>query len=195
MLQTNSDTAVSVGGAMATATNAAMNGMISSKGIGNGPILIEKGIEKRRSVDMERLTIRDETGIAIACREGCMGGPACFDCERQVAERLADIEDALGDEYDLKHVHELAQAENDGRLVVLPCKVGDTVYVTYGEGYKLHVVDRVYITGNQEVQVRMRNPSTVLETLRLSASNFGKTVFLTRQEAEEAMREEDSSGK
>lgn len=90
---------------------------------------------------------------------------------------------------DLTHLQELSQAERDGRLVVTPCKVGDTVYVTYGEGYRLHIVDRIYIAGNQEVQVRMRNPCTMSETLRLNASNFGKTVFLTREEAEAELKE------
>lgn len=40
-------------------------------------------------------------------------------------ERLAAYEDT---EMEPERVAELAQAERDGRLVVLPCKVGDTVY-------------------------------------------------------------------
>lgn len=35
--------------------------------------------------------------------------------------------------HDIDHICELLQAEKDGRLVVLPCKVGDTVYTL---GYK-----------------------------------------------------------
>ena len=104
---------------------------------------------------------------------------------RQIITRLAAYEDAMT----LERTKELAQAEKDGRLVVLPCKVGDPVYVTYGEGYRLHVVDRIYVAGNQEVKVRMRNPCTMSETLRLDASNFGKTVFLTEEEAEKALTE------
>lgn len=43
-------------------------------------------------------------------------------------ERLAAIEDILGDNYELSRLRELAQADKDGRCVVLPCKVGDTIY-------------------------------------------------------------------
>ena len=34
--------------------------------------------------------------------------------------RLCDIEDILGDEYDLERLRELAQADREGRCVVLP---------------------------------------------------------------------------
>ena len=42
--------------------------------------------------------------------------------------RLAAIEDILGEEYDLDRLRELVQADREGRCVVLPCKVGETVY-------------------------------------------------------------------
>lgn len=91
----------------------------------------------------------------------------------------------------IDHLRELAQAEKDGRLAVLPCKVGDTVYVTYGEGYRACVVDCVYILANNRVQVRMRHSCT--ETLWLSDA-FGKTVFLTREEAEAALKKREEAG-
>lgn len=50
------------------------------------------------------------------------------DCVKELAERLASIEDILGDEYDLDHLRDLIQAEKDGRLVVLPWAVGETIY-------------------------------------------------------------------
>ena len=81
--------------------------------------------------------------------------------------------------------NELLKADRAGRLVVLPCKVGDTVYVSYGEGYRSCVVDRIHVLANNEVQIRMRH--FITETLWLSASDFGKTVFLTREEAEKAL--------
>lgn len=42
--------------------------------------------------------------------------------------RLALIEDILGDDYNIDRLRELAKADQDGRCVVLPVKVGDTVY-------------------------------------------------------------------
>ena len=40
-----------------------------------------------------------------------------------IADRLAAIEDILGDEYDLDILREMVQAKREGRCVVLPCKV------------------------------------------------------------------------
>ena len=39
---------------------------------------------------------------------------------RELYYRLSQIEDALGDEYDLDRLRELAQADREGRCVVLP---------------------------------------------------------------------------
>lgn len=49
----------------------------------------------------------------------------------QAVDRLADIEDILGDDYDLDRLRELVEADRDERCVVLPCKNGDKVwYIT-----------------------------------------------------------------
>lgn len=44
-------------------------------------------------------------------------------------DRLAAIEDILGDEYDLDRLRELAQADKEGRCVVLPFKPPRWVYM------------------------------------------------------------------
>ena len=38
----------------------------------------------------------------------------------QITKRLAIIEDILGDDYDLDRLRELAEADRDGRVVMLP---------------------------------------------------------------------------
>ena len=39
------------------------------------------------------------------------------------------VDDAFSDKPEFtEHIRELLRAEKDGRLVVLPCKVGDTIY-------------------------------------------------------------------
>ena len=45
------------------------------------------------------------------------------DCAQTIADRLAAIEDILGDDYDLDHLRELVEADQDGRCVVLPIKL------------------------------------------------------------------------
>ena len=91
---------------------------------------------------------------------------------------------ALGVEAD--RLRELAEADKDGRVVVLPCKRGDELW-TYGnfphgrEVYRFTVSD-----------VSTLNGRTVLNTLgfgTIRPEDIGKTVFLTREEAEKALQE------
>lgn len=44
-------------------------------------------------------------------------------------DRLATIEDILGDTYDLDRLRELVQSDRDGRCVVSPFKIGGQVWV------------------------------------------------------------------
>lgn len=86
---------------------------------------------------MERLTKRYGSGIVthkfgIACSVYCdncsVGSGNCEDAHNMV-ERLADIEDILGDTYDLDRLRELVEADRNGRCVVFPCRPSDvTVY-------------------------------------------------------------------
>lgn len=46
--------------------------------------------------------------------------------------RLDTIENILGDEYNLEYLKRLVQAEREGKCVVLPFKVGDTLYYIGG---------------------------------------------------------------
>jgi hypothetical protein len=73
-------------------------------------------------------------------------------------------------------------------VIVLPCKVGDTVWFeTYkrGEpiGLKPHKVGKIVVS--VQIERGYGEPHT-----ELPAWSFGKTVFLTREEAEAALRKE-----
>lgn len=75
---------------------------------------------------MERLTLREATGCVLPGFEnngvnGCYDIPDAEWLEESI-DRLAAIEDILGDEYDLDRLRELAQADKEGRCVVLPTK-------------------------------------------------------------------------
>lgn len=77
---------------------------------------------------MERLTAKclKGSGYYMACSKTCPYD--CMedcDCEEfdNFVDRLGDIEDILGDEYDLDRLHELMEADRDGRCVVLPIKL------------------------------------------------------------------------
>ena len=43
-----------------------------------------------------------------------------IDCVKELAERLAAIEDILGDDYDLDRLRELVEAEQEGRVRFVP---------------------------------------------------------------------------
>ena len=82
-------------------------------------------------------------------------------------------------------LRELAVADQEGRVVVLPCKRGDELWT-----YCNHPVKRVYSFTVSDVSTL--NGRTVLNTLGLGTirpEDIGKTVFLTREEAEKALAE------
>ncbi len=82
-------------------------------------------------------------------------------------------------------LRELAEADKDGHVVVLPCKQGDELWT-----YCNYPVKRVYSFTVSDVSTL--NGRTVLNTLGLgtiSPEDVGKTVFLTREEAEKALQE------
>ena len=85
-------------------------------------------------------------------------------------------------------LRELAEADKDGRLVVLPCKVGDTVWSSL-DGAKCArecKVDFVNI-GNVGTAFVLSAKNGLREQYGVTATAFGKTVFLTREEAEKAL--------
>lgn len=75
---------------------------------------------------MERLTKKSSTGkyrpipMSVSASD-IKPWIACVD-------RLAEIENILGDKYNLAELAELVKAKQEGRYVVLPCKPGDDLY-------------------------------------------------------------------
>lgn len=66
---------------------------------------------------MERLTVK--TGVYQNGKLEIIVGMKCGVEFKDIFDRLAAIEDILGDEYDVSHLRELAQADREGRCVVL----------------------------------------------------------------------------
>lgn len=150
---------------------------------------------------MDRLTKRDESGCLNHPWEfnGVNGSYDIWDedlLEKQI-ERLASYEDtglepeeiyevrfliaAQRDPQKLARLRELVLADQDGRLVVLPCNVGDHVWVNGREaivvwffGYKTERYLHTQFLDNAQY-------------IDIPFSEIGKTVFLTREEAEAAL--------
>ena len=65
-----------------------------------------------------------------------------------LVERIAAIEDILGDDYNLERLRELAEANREGRCIVPPCEIGDTVYhITTCKNFS-RVLDGTLYDGN-----------------------------------------------
>ena len=90
----------------------------------------------------------------------------------------AEAADILGDNYDLDRLRELVEADRDGRCVVLPCKIGTPVYRILWHCGCAALDDESY------KYVGFPVPFTFD-----MINQFGKSVFLTSEEAEEAMKE------
>lgn len=81
-------------------------------------------------------------------------------------------------------LRELAEADRDGRVIVLPAKKGDTLYAVTRFGVEKRVVKEIaapFFYNTYESSDRA--------ALSTAIRNFGKTVFLTREEAERALQE------
>ena len=168
---------------------------------------------------MERITFDGNFCGIAQCRE--MPCPYDGNCtQKQVWERLKAYEDTgltpeevlpkdKADEIALKlmrladleslcsytRLRELAEADKDGRLVVLPCKVGDTVYMIerifdIDNGVCDEICARKVIGyGGNNLNKLWLIGSGGICNVSIFVSEFGKTVFFTREEAARAMQE------
>ena len=88
---------------------------------------------------------------------------------------------------DINRLRKLAAADKEGRAVILPCKVGDTVYFrtydcngTVDLGIQPHKVTAI---------VRLAIVRGRYDFVGLSPRQYGVSWFLTREEAEAALKE------
>ena len=155
---------------------------------------------------MERLTFEGNFCDIAQCREiPCPYNGACS--QRKVWERLKAYEDTgltpelvqetaelavWVHENGLDKIKEWIKADNDGYLVVLPCKVGDTVWIT-GSVRRLYSEKvRTFFCGNPSYgRGRADNTVQMIRTTGcdIPIHEFGKTVFFAREEAEKALEE------
>ena len=98
--------------------------------------------------------------------------------------RLADLESLCS----YTRLRELAEADKDGRVVVLPCKVGQRVFalldtdkhISECEVKQIGLGNEIGFVGIEPIGVRGRKYG-------VSIKGFGKTVFLTSEEAKKAL--------
>ena len=137
---------------------------------------------------MQRLTERDEKGFAhliTRCADGCKYGSidTCnHECDKDFIEKLVEYEDL----------------EEHGLLLRLPCKAGSTVYLirsrytecskykeTWNDCYGCEDKDKC--DSHEEYYIHI-NHSVSDEWIVRYMNDFGKTVFLTKAEAEQKLK-------
>ena len=148
---------------------------------------------------MERLTFLNGDEIPCVRNDQCFEEQSEHYCGPAI-DRLAAYEDthmmppdvmhmrmdmailtALFDGIDVDRMREIVAAERDGCVVVLPCKVGDTVYFALlGRIIEKQVFSIVSFSNSTRIYC-----GGTSEYFR--PEDIGKTFFLTREEAEKAL--------
>lgn len=89
---------------------------------------------------------------------------------------------------DIERLKELARADRAGRLLALPCKVGQRVFALLDTDKHLSECEVKQIgLGNEIGFVGIEPIGARGREYGVSIKGFGKTVFLTREEAEKAL--------
>lgn len=161
---------------------------------------------------MERLTEKYYLGTDhyMKCSGSCNVDMDCIDCPSfdRLVERLAAYEDtglmpgeikSMQEEHfsglemaklhsALMELKKYQEADKDGRLVVLPCKPGDTVYSIFGAEVIEKTVGRVIINGYTSPRIWVDLDCSFLSSVTTRGDlGIGKDFFLTREEAEKAL--------
>lgn len=153
---------------------------------------------------MERLTFEGNFCAIAQCSE-VPGGSFCEDgacSQKKVWERLKAYEDTGLTPEDIKsaltatavinlaaqalgmkpgRLRELAEADRDGRVLILPCKVGDKVWF---ETYKNSARDCIGIQPHEvaRISVDIIVPGEIVDT-GIPVDQIGVSVFLSEAEA------------
>lgn len=189
---------------------------------------------------MERLTKYDTDGQAMMDCQKCeadwtgkhgkpMADCTALYCRNRLLDRLVKYEDTertpeeidmdheaaetlrqLCQNCDLDRLEKLAEADRDGWLVVLPCKVGDTVWAASGKIIKCEI-DEMYLCDSGGIEFLVSFNCDGADCKRCPFNNWtqdcsgecycdceygngsfkdsdiGKTIFLTSEEAKAAL--------
>lgn len=90
---------------------------------------------------------------------------------------------------------QLVKLIDKGRLVYLPCKIGDSVYSLLSPPHHKrgliyeYIVVFIGINDSKDINVKSVRGDWMYP---FNFSDIGKTVFLTREEAEKALKERES---
>jgi hypothetical protein len=146
------------------------------------------GKHSKPMVDCTALYCRNRIKARLAAYEDTGLTPErCAEFARADAEgRYIVMRDA--EQKGVARLRKLAEADRAGRLVVLPCKVGQRVFalldtdkhISECEVKQIGMGNKIGFIGLEPIGARGREYGVAL-------NGFGKTVFLTREEAEKVL--------
>ena len=125
----------------------------------------------RRQLAIDRLAAYEDTGL-----------------EPETISKIRDI--VLDISGNLDRLRELAQADREGRCVVLPCKKGDTVWRIVHDATP-------HITKDRCTNIKVENKEVWVNLIGdrvMGGWNFGKLLFLNEKEAEVALKAREQDG-
>ena len=168
-------------------------------------VVLDYGFEKKPLVQV--VAEKAKSMDCDATEQAVMYEGQCMECDCAVAlmnmlgiqaaelhARLSLIEDILGNVYDLDRLRELVKADRDGRCVVLPCKLHDKVFFVENGCVKETEVDSFHnwTSGRWKISVHTDRMFDHWKGYEIDFSGIGKTVFLTREEAEAKLKEREN---
>ena len=145
---------------------------------------------------MERLTEKREGGAwprkiwSSETIAECLDRLAAYEdtgLEPEEIEKAMDIvKSAVSafEDFGVDRLAELAQADRDGRCVVLPCQPGDRIWI---DGRKAIIEEFFGYKTERYFQAQFDDN---MQYIDVPFEEIGKTVFLTREEAKAALRRE-----
>lgn len=135
---------------------------------------------------MKRLTgRRDGRAYIVGCPDFALPKIAGLIIQ-QTVDRLAAIEEILGDEYDLDRLRKLKQADDEGRYGIPPVRLHQHIFRIFsGEIREETVCDATWEPFTPRPRWKVWVMGSGLPYYWHDV--FGKTVFLTREEAEAAL--------
>ena len=135
------------------------------------------------------MTIRDAIDrLEVLC---VLDAPSLRTAVDMAKDALREVDELGG----LDRLRELVQADREGRCAVLPCKVGDPVYMATGRsritGYEEDICDGFFIDRTGKLQIKAQNYTGNHGTY---GSLEDGSVQLTRESAEKALEEMEGNG-
>ena len=128
---------------------------------------------------MERLTTRNIAGVAVYKHP--------FECE-QCGDTIWRLPD-YGNGSPTEKLADYEDAEEQGLLLRLPCKIGTKVYnITWWDD----VQKKVVVKGKTYYRTIHKHKVSKSTFGYTDIDDFGKTVFLTKSEAEQKLKEMES---